>query len=218
MVDIEDVVARSSQDPETEAEDIRLWMPSRLRPSERSSVCTNSIATIEERLREAQCRDALSKLRNYLHTRAHFIKHRNTNICGQRANTCAKTLIDSLSSKIDRVAAKYRTARAALLVLRGAGDWAQELRPLQSKDICGPTSSTSGDIDDASDVIGSNGRERSKKQREALERGLGEGYRTMSWIWACGTVASGEEGITDGNLISIIGDVPLIHSDLKHFM
>ena len=116
------------------------------------------------------------------------------------------------------MAAKYRTARAALLVLCGAGDWAQELQPLQSKDICGPTSSTSGDIDDASDVIGSNGRERSKKQREALERGLGEGYRTMSWIWACGTVASGEEGITDGNLISIIGDVPLIHSDLKHFV
>ena len=205
MVDIEDVIARSSQVPETEAEDICLWMPSGLCSSDRISVCTNNITTIEERLRESQCRDALSKLRNYLHTRAHFIKHRNTNIRGQRANTRAKTLIDSLSSKIDRVADKYQAAHAALLILRGTGDWAQELRPLQSKDICGPTASTSGNIDNTSDVGGSDGGGRSKKQREPLRRGLGEGYRTMSWIWACGTVVSSEEGITDGKLTSIIG-------------
>ena len=205
MINIEDVVSQRSQNPATEAEDIRLFLPSRLHPTVRTSSCTNNIAIIEEQLREAQCHDALAKLRTYLHTRAHFIKHRNTNIRGQRANTRAKTLVDALSSKVARVAEKYRAARAALLALRGAGSWERELQPLQSKDIRGPTAMTSGDIDDANDNIGSNGHVRSKKQLEALRRGLGEGYRTMSWIWACGTIASGDEEITDGKPTPTLG-------------
>ena len=107
MIDVKEVIARASQDAESEAEDIFSFMPSRLSPAVRMSVCTNNVATIEDQLREAQCRDALVKLRNYLHTRAHFIKHRNSNIHGQRANTCVNTLIDSLSSKICRAVKKY---------------------------------------------------------------------------------------------------------------
>ncbi|KAI6151215.1 hypothetical protein BKA82DRAFT_3975358 [Pisolithus tinctorius] len=195
MIGIESIVQRS-EDPEAEAKAIRLCMPSELSPAERMSI-SDDISVIEAQLREAQCRDALGKLRNYLHTQTHFIKYRNTNIRGQRANTHAKTLISTLSSKIGRVVQKYRVARAALLALRGAGSWEEELRPLQTKDVCGPTASTSGDIDDPNAIIGSNGCQRSKKQREALRRGLGEGYRTTSWIWACGTVASGDEGMIE---------------------
>ncbi|KAI5984696.1 hypothetical protein F5J12DRAFT_907939 [Pisolithus orientalis] len=88
----------------------------------------------------------------------------------QMANTCAKTLINTLSSKIGRVIQKYWVAHAVLLALHGTGSWEEELQPLQMKDV-------------------------SKKQHKALRHGLGEGYRTMSWIWACGTVASGDEGM-----------------------
>ena len=86
---------------------------------------------------------------------------------------------------------------------------------LQSMDICGPTASISGDIDDANDIIGSDGRRKSKRQCEALSHGLGEGYRTTSWIWACGTIASGEMGITDGKPSPLKGIV--LTADLKHY-
>lgn len=190
-------------------------MPSRLSPAVWTSVCTNNVATIEDQLREAQCCDALVKLQNYLHTRTHFIKHRNSNIRGQRANTRANTLIDSLSSKIHRAVKKYRAARSALHGLRGAGPWEQELHVLQSTDICGPTASISGDINDANDIISSDGHRKSKRQCEALSRGLGEGYRTTSWIWACRTIASGEMGITDGKPSLLKGIV--LTADFKHY-
>ena len=102
------------------------------------------------------------------------------------------------------------------LALRGAGPWEQELHLLKSTDICGPTISTSGDIDDANNIIGSDGRRKLKKQREALRRNLGEGYRTTSWIWACGTIASGEVEITDGEPSSLKGIVLTL--DFKHSM
>ncbi|KAI6020717.1 hypothetical protein BKA83DRAFT_28289 [Pisolithus microcarpus] len=122
--------------------------------------CSADICAIESQLREAQCHDALAKLHNYLHTHAHFIKCQNTNIQGQRANTCTKTLIDNLSSKISKVIQRYQVAHAAILTLH--------------EDICGPTASASV----------------SKSQHKALRHGLGEGYQMTSWIWACGTVAS----------------------------
>lgn len=192
MPDIEDVLTVNPKDPETDVENMMLWVPSELSPSERSSICTNNIAIIEEKLREAQCRDALAKLRNYLHTRSHFIKNRNTNIRGQRANTRAHSLINTISSKINRTAEKYRTAYAALFRLRGAGSWQKVLRELRSKDICGPT----GNIDGAGDT-----HVRRKRGQEQVSC-LGEGYRTTSWIWACGTVDAGEEGVTEGMLCS----------------
>ncbi|KIN97248.1 hypothetical protein M404DRAFT_16790 [Pisolithus tinctorius Marx 270] len=195
MIGIKSIVQRS-EDPEAKAKAIRLCMPSELSPAEQMSI-SDDISVIKAQLREAQCRDALGKLRNYLHMQTHFIKYRNTNICGQRANTHAKTLINTHSSKIGRVIQKYWVACAALLVLRGAGSWEEELWLLQMKDVCGPTASTSGDIDDPNAIIGSNGCQRSKKQCKALRHGLGEGYRTMSWIWACGTVASSDEGMIE---------------------
>ncbi|KAI6145951.1 hypothetical protein BKA82DRAFT_4330489 [Pisolithus tinctorius] len=163
MIGIKSIVQRS-EDPEAKAKAIRLCMPSELSPAEQMSI-SDDISVIKAQLREAQCRDALGKLRNYLHMQTHFIKYRNTNICGQRANTHAKTLINTHSSKIGRVIQKYWVACAALLVLRGAGSWEEELWLLQMKD--------------------------------ALRHGLGEGYRTMSWIWACGTVASSDEGMIE---------------------
>ena len=75
MIDIEDVITQVSQDAETEAEDILLFMRSRLNGADQMSTCTNNIAAIEGQLREAQCHDALVKLQNYPHTHAHFIKH-----------------------------------------------------------------------------------------------------------------------------------------------
>ena len=116
-----------------------------------------------------------------------------------------KTLVDALLLKVARVVEKYQAARAALLALCGVGSWECELQPLQSKDICGPTTMASGDIDDTNDNISSNGHVRSKKQLEALRRGLEEGYQTMLWIWACRMITSGDEEITDGKPTPMLG-------------
>ena len=62
MIDVEDVITRTSQDTKTEAKDILLFMPSGLNRDDRSSTCTNNVTAIEGQLREAQCRDALVKL------------------------------------------------------------------------------------------------------------------------------------------------------------
>ncbi|KIJ15288.1 hypothetical protein PAXINDRAFT_11826 [Paxillus involutus ATCC 200175] len=149
MVDIEDITNRNLDDLDAKPEEITLWLPSTLQPATRTAICMNDISIVEEKLREAQCHDALIQLQNYLHTKSHCVKYRNLHICGQRANTCAHALIDSLLHKIDCAAWKYRVAHAVLLSLRGPGSWERELRTLQAKDICGPNATTSGDIDDA---------------------------------------------------------------------
>lgn len=93
-------------------------------------------------------------------------------------------------------------AHTALSQLHGSGPWEWELQPLYSKDICGPTAALQGDIDDVNDVVGSNGHARLKKQREAQQHGLGEGYWMTSWIWACGTVMTGESAVIEGIFLS----------------
>jgi hypothetical protein len=152
MVYIEDIIDRNPDDPDAEPEEIALWLPSALQPATRTAICMNNIGIVEEKLREAQCHDALIELRNYLHTKSHCVKYRNSHIHGQRANTHAHALIDSLLHKIDRAAWKYCVACAVLLSLRGPGSWERELQTLQAKDICGPDAMTSGDIDDANDT------------------------------------------------------------------
>ncbi|KAI6098841.1 hypothetical protein EDD16DRAFT_1527072 [Pisolithus croceorrhizus] len=176
-----EIIVQQSQDPGTEAKDICLFMLSELCSTEWKSTFPGDICAIKSQLREAQCHDALTKLQNYLHTCAHFIKHRNANIWGQRVNTHAKTLIDNLSLKINRVMQRYQVAHAVLFMLPGMGPWEQELQPLQLEDICGPTAS--GNIDGPSAIIGTNRHQVSNSQCEALRCG--------------GMVTSGEEGMID---------------------
>ena len=80
------------------------------------------------------------------------------------------------------LAVKYREARAALFKLLGPGTWEKELRELSHKDLTTPDG-TEISIEDPNDVIGPDGRQVSKKKKLIIERNLGEGYRSVSWIW-----------------------------------
>jgi hypothetical protein len=171
-------------DNQRDVEDVKLWLPSELDLTLREHGCHEGVASMEEELREGQCRDALDKIRNLQRAKMHFIHFRNTNTRGQRPATRAQNLINSISSKIHLATSRYRDARLALFHLRGPGKWEEELRVLNDEDIRSPNSSVF-DIEDPDDMFGPDGRLKSKKQREEIERNkqLGEGRKTLSWIW-----------------------------------
>jgi len=68
-------------------------------------------------------------------------------------------------------------------------------------------------IEDPDDTIGADGRKKSKKQLEALAKGLGEGRRIISWIWVSSGLAGdgGDEGLNDGLCCNLFSDCSLIN-------
>ncbi|KAJ7062990.1 hypothetical protein B0H15DRAFT_794749 [Mycena belliarum] len=122
---------RDSELPPPKAEDVKLFLPSELPADVRAEGCKEGLPEMEGRLREGQCTDALCKLRTQLHSKRHMITFRDTNVVGQRKATRAYTLLERIGEGVDKMAAKYRRGRAALIALRGAEEcssW-KELKP-----------------------------------------------------------------------------------------
>ena len=182
-----------------EVEHQQLWLPSALPVNHRVHNCRAGLVNIESRLRQAQCLDALEKIRTLQRGRLSFIGFRNRNIRGQNPNTRAADTMNRIEDKCKSLAVKYRATRRALLELIGPGDWERELKELNDGDLTTPDG-TETSIENASDEIGPDGRLLSKKRRVALERGLGEGRRVVSWIWRVkGSTGDGEdEGLNEG--------------------
>jgi len=184
-----------------DVKDVLLCLPSQLEAGFREQACYKGLAFMEEQLRESQCQDSLDNIRNLQRAKMHFIHFRNSNTRGQKNATRAHTLIDGITDKIQLAARRYRDARIALLALRGPGEWEKDLRVLSDDDIRSPNSSKF-DIENPDDMIGPDGRLKTKKQRLEIERRrqLGEGHRTLSWIWfnAFGTDASGGGELNEG--------------------
>jgi hypothetical protein len=191
----------ASDDKPHDIEDVRLWLPSELDTDLREHGCHKDLAKMEEQLREGQCRDALDKIRNLQCAKMHFIHHRNSNVRGQKRATRSHALIDGITQRVNLSATRYRDARNALVALRGPGVWEDELRVLKDEDICSPNASAFN-IENPDDPIGPDGRLKTKKQREEIEKRLGEGRRTLSWIWfngVTGDETKGEE-LNEGEL------------------
>ena len=87
---------------------------------------------------------------------------------------------------------KYRNSRKVLLELLGPGDWEKSLRILRNGDLTTPDGMQIS-INNLNDPVGPDGRERSKKQRTIDKLGLGQGKKTVSWIW------TSTEAISDGS-------------------
>ncbi|KAJ7749884.1 hypothetical protein B0H16DRAFT_1318981 [Mycena metata] len=111
--------ARDPDLPPPNAEEVKLYLPSGLRRADREDGCRKGLPTMEGKLREGQCRDALNVLRSRLHTKHHLLDYRDESVVGQRAATRAYTLLERIGERVDTVSAKYRRARAALIALRG---------------------------------------------------------------------------------------------------
>ncbi|KAJ7060539.1 hypothetical protein C8F01DRAFT_988536, partial [Mycena amicta] len=125
---------RDGNRPPPRAEDVKLWFPSDLTETQRGRACKRGLMDIKGKLRQAQCGDALARIRSLLYTKTHLIHYRNANSVGQHATTRSSTLISRVTDQIAREVAKYRQAWTALRRLMGDA-YAPQLRELLDADV-----------------------------------------------------------------------------------
>ncbi len=156
---------------DTDTEKVKLYLPSGLPPSLRSTGCTPGLREIELKMRMAQISDALEQLKQQLCVYSSFVHYKITQVSGlgQKANTRARCLLLRLREKVMRCADRYRTSRAALDALDPTGDWRGQFRPLLASDLKGPNGTSPDD-----DVI---------LAMSKCSKRTGEGLRELSWIW-----------------------------------
>ncbi|KAJ7149525.1 hypothetical protein C8R43DRAFT_1128520 [Mycena crocata] len=182
--------ARDADEPPPLPEEIKLWMPSQLKETERKK-CAKGLAGREARLHIAQCQNALDALRNRLHTKRHLILHRNLGVVGQRAATRSNTLISVVGERIETISAKYRRGHTALKALKAAEWCSTNCRELKPADV---TLDEEQDKDvkarERLGLIGGTGR----RSRNAPSK-TARASKTFSWIW---TASGGPEGDVAG--------------------
>ncbi|PPR04026.1 hypothetical protein CVT26_001447 [Gymnopilus dilepis] len=184
--------------PSSKAEDAIIWLPSLIPTSRRPQVCLDGLAEIEERFRDAQCKDSLSKLRRILRVKSRMIHFKNKNIRGQRDGTRSRSVIDRVHLKARNAADCYRACRAAKLALVGHGKWEETFRELNNSDIRGyqdpdrlkPRVGRKGTLEDDQDTQSAGATDPAQEEdfelfNEVRTRrdGTGETRRTLSWIW-----------------------------------
>jgi hypothetical protein len=148
-------------------------------------------------LRDAQAHDSLHKLRDSLRLKDYLLKKKKGSSRGVRQNTRSQTQIDNAVKKVKTAAIKYRVARMALITLApilGKDDkWHSELQVLEDNDI-----------------------------RGLPVEGLGEGTRTLSWIWTSAPISSDEAAepqMVDGLIIPFLLLIKFINSSLsQHYV
>lgn len=200
--------AGNNAKPET----IKIYLPSSLPADKRDSICIAGLAGQEEELRCAQARDALRDLRRGLRTRTFAHRFKRKNLSGQGMYTKSRSLLDSIEDNIRDASSRYRVARAALVSLRGPGEWTSELRELRKEDVRGMNERLMNDEEkeenrkarvaagitgDAEDDIDEYGEPVDITVLFNLE--TGEGKRLLSWIWHTG-LSGGNDITEDGKL------------------
>ena len=129
-------------------------------------------------LRQAQAQDSLNKMCDLLRLQDFLIKKKKSWFCGVQQNTRSQLEINKTEKKIQACTAKYHTAHSALCILaeilKKGNTWSMEFQQLKDDHVKGlPT------------------------------EGLGEGTRTLSWIWMAPGVVNPEMNkpqLIDGEL------------------
>ena len=190
-------------------EHVDLWLPSSLSPTSRVSVSSARLIDVEEKLRTAQCSDALENLRHILRVKSRMVLFKNKNVRGQRDGTRSRSVIDRVHARARAAAAKYRFARLAKLSLSGPGAWESALRVLLDSDIHAYSDPEKmhvsvgrrGTLEHEPEEVEESGalnapvleidlRPEIRSQRD----GTGDTHRTLSWIWRVeGFAVSGED-------------------------
>ncbi|KAF9470387.1 hypothetical protein BDN70DRAFT_909531 [Pholiota conissans] len=182
---------RKSSNPE----DAALWLPSRIDEPYRSKICIAGLATIEERIRDAQLPDALENIKKILKIKSRLIAFKNKNIRGQRGGTRSRAVIDRVHDRARYSAEKYRDAHLAKHALTGPGDWEKVFRILEDGDIrgyqdpnrlrqhVGRRGVLEDDQVDRPHIITESGEFTLFNESRTRRDGTGETHRTLSWIW-----------------------------------
>ncbi|KAF8879143.1 hypothetical protein BD779DRAFT_1612947 [Infundibulicybe gibba] len=148
-----------------EAMNIQLMLPSHAVGKAETS---HFLLQYEWRLRFAYAHDVLQKLRRHVLLRTHMYRLKNAHGQGQHYHTRSLDVIKGVQAKIIVNTIRYRENRLALCALSiplAQTEWEKELRPLQENDIRAPSAA---ELD-----------------------AVGEGRRSISWIWKVGEVPEG---------------------------
>ncbi|KAJ3535047.1 hypothetical protein NM688_g7034 [Phlebia brevispora] len=182
---------QAQSSPMCPPEDEPLFLPYQLNLRELEG-CIGDLASVEERVRNAQLYDALDKLRVHLHIKSRLVYFKNRQVRHQGPNTHARRKIDVNESKIVQYANKYRAARIAKLKLTGPGEWERQWKVLDRKDIRTMT------IEDALMYLDEKGK----------MQVIPEGPREPSWIWMAADKeevdGAVEEGMQDALCIEFL--------------
>ena len=182
----------SSAAQSTNAENIKLYMPFELNPSDRRKFCPNGLASIEDRIRFAEASDSLEDLRHHLRTRSFANKFKIANVTGQIKNTRAREVQHRIDDKVRASELRYRRTREALRTLRGPGDWETKLKVLMKSDVRA-LNERELNRDERDEVyqmrqrLGINTDDVEEERVVAQVATVGEGERRPSWIWFTGT-------------------------------
>ncbi|KAK6977461.1 hypothetical protein R3P38DRAFT_3237208 [Favolaschia claudopus] len=125
-------LARRDPNPEEVPEKTPLMLPSALSAAERDAGCIGGVQLVENSIRDAQCSEALMRLRNQLHIKSRFFTYKELHVRNQGANTRARNLVARNESKILLHSEKYQAAWNALRALNGGmAGW----RKLRREDV-----------------------------------------------------------------------------------
>jgi hypothetical protein len=171
---------------ERNAEAVRLFMPSDiLDGGKRRLACALDLPEVEAELRVGEAREALHALRQGLRARTMTNRFRLRHWTGQRMLTRGQGILRQINLKIHKAKLCYRYVRNALTQLKEHGPWEQELRVLEDADVraLNERALTAEEVEQRKAV---------HDYDEVAEEGgvaafgvvaLGEGHRTLSWIW-----------------------------------
>ncbi|KAJ7079372.1 hypothetical protein C8R43DRAFT_910127, partial [Mycena crocata] len=122
--------------------DIKLLLPSAIVAASyaKEVPCTHEVLDYEYQLRVGQANEMLHEVRRLLLVRTHLYKLKDRHSRGVRANTRAGDKIAALNDRVNRAAAQYRVARAALVILGRVlkkNEWEWSLLELKEEDVRG---------------------------------------------------------------------------------
>ena len=98
----------------TNAEDIKLYLPSELSATDRRKLCPNGLSAMEDRIRFAEAFDSLEDLRHHLRTRSFTNRFKKANVTGQIKNTRAREVQHRIDDRVRAAELQYQHAREAL--------------------------------------------------------------------------------------------------------
>ncbi|KAF7337302.1 hypothetical protein MSAN_02255400 [Mycena sanguinolenta] len=156
-------LSRLPDNPNELPEDVPLMLPSALSPAEREAGCIAGVHLIEILARDAQCSEALVRLRNQLHVKSRLLRYKEIQARHQGANTRSRTLVARNESKIRLHSERYQASWDALRKLRPeeASGWPrQKKRDARRREKLRQLAMERGSVPDAEDGSSSDGDDR----------------------------------------------------------
>ncbi|KAK7434254.1 hypothetical protein VKT23_010570 [Stygiomarasmius scandens] len=184
-VSLQIIATQTTSETQINAEEIALYLPSRLSTEQRkSTLCNSCLPEMEVRLRDGQLNESLNHLRQSLLVKQRMLRYKKINAHNQQQTTCSRALIARQEKKVKIATVSYRDAwRAKLALVDGRKDAVGWKELLQEHVVC---------MEDLQEAEKKRVKAMKHRRREAARRelngenpveGAREKNRVPSWIW-----------------------------------